>query len=83
MARKLKAPSAIAPIRQRHELSLIIRAGHQDRTCIASAIRGWVVPLLVRQFLSEHNAPTKTEVKSDNPTSKSLGKEAAVFSRTR
>jgi hypothetical protein len=38
---------------QRRETPLIIGSGESDQEALRSVIRGWLVPVLVRQFLAE------------------------------
>ncbi len=75
-------PSKTKPRRDQREGRLFLAPGKPDPESLRSAIRTWIVPLLVRQFIEEHGpAVNPTEVKFDERTTKPLGKEGAGANR--
>jgi len=62
----------------RPQTGAVLGCGKPDRALLSSAIREWIVPLLVRDFLAEHRiAVHATEANSNKPTSGVLGEEGA------
>jgi hypothetical protein len=57
---------------------ILVESGKRDIGLISSAIREWIVPVLVREFLAEHPlSASPTQVISAKRTTKPLGKEGA------
>ncbi|MGC1784735.1 MAG: hypothetical protein WA708_19620 [Acidobacteriaceae bacterium] len=59
---------------------VVVRVGNgeRDMELISSAMRDWIIPALVREFLAEHPILTSpNKVISDKRTSKPRGKEGA------
>jgi hypothetical protein len=55
---------------------VVIAPAARDTASIDSAIRGWIVPVLVKEFLAENvRHSTGTETKDNKPTTKPMGKE--------
>jgi hypothetical protein len=62
--------------RRRREALVRIAAAAPDTASIESAIKGWIVPLLVKEFLVERGCcATEAEAKCGNPTSEPAGME--------
>jgi hypothetical protein len=58
------------------ETDLIVKDGASDRTALSDLAREWLVPLLVREFLSEQPpVPCPFRPLRQKPTSRLLGKE--------
>ncbi len=73
-----KVPSS----ERRPKVSLVIAPNaERDMASVKSAIKGWIVPLLVREFLAEQRSlSTETEVSKDEATTKPMGKEDVASS---
>jgi hypothetical protein len=55
---------------------VLARDAEPNPSAIESAIRGWIVPVLVKEFLAEHGCCfAESEVKTSESTSKPMGKE--------
>lgn len=66
----------------RRESRLHIAWGKSDPESLRSAVRTWIVPLLVRQFMNEQGfTATATEVDPPISAMKPLGKEDAGVNR--
>ncbi len=75
-------PSKAKPRQGQREGRLFLSPGKPDPESLQSAIRTWIVPLLVRQFMEEHGpAANPTEVNFDERTTKPLGREGAGANR--
>ena len=84
MAGSSKRTGDVPSIRRRQELSVVIPPSGRDAPSIDSAVKEWIVPLLVKEFLREQEARSaETEVKPDDPTTEPLGKEGAAINRIR
>ena len=72
---KPKTSGKGSPARRRREVSVVIAPGARDTVSIDSAIRGWIVPLLVKEFLAEHQRYAKIEATCDKRTTTAVGME--------
>lgn len=72
---KGKTNGGLAPSVPREAL-LRIAAATRDTASIESAIKGWIVPLLVKEFLAEQTCRfVETKVKNSDSTTKAVGME--------
>jgi hypothetical protein len=68
----------VRPLDCKPQTAVLVGSGERDMGLIYSAIREWIVPALVREFLAEHPIPTSpSTVISEKRTTKPLGKEGA------
>jgi len=76
------APSKRRRSRGRRDGRLYIAPGKRDAESLRSAIRTWIVPVLVRQFLKEQTRPEASiEVNSSSRSTKPVDKEDAGAAR--
>lgn len=61
----------------RHDTRLVVEPGTPDATAVPLAIREWIVPVLVREYLAERAAATAylTTVNTRKLDTGALGKE--------
>jgi hypothetical protein len=60
------------------QTAVLVGSGEREMGLISSAIREWIVPVLVGEFLAEHPILTSpSKVISEKRTTKPLGKEGA------
>jgi hypothetical protein len=79
MNRKRNKKATSSP--RRPEVSVVIAPAVRDIDSINSAIKGWIVPLLVKEFLAEHGCRSaETEANSGKPTTKAIGMEDVATS---
>jgi hypothetical protein len=73
--RKIQAagPSSSRSAGRKQPTQLTIPPGQPDTEKISVLVREWLVPMLVRKFLSDH-PPTSTTI-AQKPTFQALGKE--------
>lgn len=72
---KRKISGKPSPARRRREVVIVIAPAARDIASIDSAIRGWIVPLLVKEFLAEHQRYAKIQATRDKRTTKAVGME--------
>lgn len=78
MNRKAKRKTSAA--RRRPKVSVVFASATRDAASINSAIKGWIVPLLVKEFLAEQRCSAEVEADCDDATFKAVGMEDVVTS---
>lgn len=62
------AQPTTSPTRRRtREVQLVIPAGQADRESLLAAVREWLVPVMVQQFLKERGIETQKRSNRCNP----------------
>ena len=65
-------------LNRKPQTAILVESGERDIGLISSAIREWIVPVLVREFLAEHPiSASPSKVISEKRTTKPLGKKGA------
>lgn len=74
IGRGIRAPRVVTPTsahRSRNSTQLQLPKGRRDPEALKLVIRDWLVPLLVKEFLEQHDAnPTAADVDSNQSTTK-------------